>query len=1042
MLAKSHLSHLLRQKSAATLIQCMWRRCHAVQCFLDHKRKIQERNAVIALQHFWRQAQARKFVACAIAALQIQCAWRQRQALVCCNTLRKRREAALTIQAFWKRIMMQDFEYNAAASIVQKAFRGYWYRVQFLIDILDIIAVQSCVRRFLAYRERARLSNAVQKLQNVARIFLSLRKLSHQRYLECRMRSARRIQTCFRQYLAKRTMANRRKLFRLATTIQGHWRKRQAEHVLAALKIANAQRMAVVIIQSAWRTWKARLCVFRLKKMKMRLLAAEKIQAFARQIHAQKLLMMLRWEHQRAQAATCIQALWKGRRVRFVIRSMWCAAVLIQQCTRRFQQQRHFANAIHCATRIQAVYRSYLSVKTYTYTVRQIMVCQSAIRQICAKAESHRRRGAVLQLQCFFRRILAQFEIRKLQYARFHREAASITIQRYWRGYHTQIIFHQVKQDAVVIQSAIRGMIARRVSNERREAITYIQSIIRVFLACKLRRIRAEERIAKEKAEKVSVVKIQALYRGVLVRQEFQFLHGCAQSIQRAFRGHAARVEFFLWLHDIIVLQSLVRRWTSKQKSKLRLSSIIILQCFGRGILAKSKLASILQVKHQQEIERRAAITIQRVIRGTIARKICSLEFAARQIQKTWRCYTIHVEYMFSILAAIDIQAAFRRYVCRKRFQVQYSAVTKLQALSRGMLCRMHLLHEERCAVLLQSVLRMFLCRLDYVMYLEEVQCATSMQAFFRMHSVRAQFFKHKIAVLTIQRYVRGFIDRLQLETEHFASTEIARLWRGHEAREKFAWCILSAMKMQSVVRMFLEKKRVIKLRSNVLAAEHLRMSSARKLQRSFRAYKCRKIRFKAACIIQRSITLYLSRIMFGKIRRGILKAQATFRGILVRRIQPAAVKALVARIKQANEHVRKHPERKLGNRTHLALRILQTSRSLSEIMDAVCILEIATRLSEVCCESFVLAGASEILFSLIRTCNRSLPHVKLLHGVLLTMCNVAQYCHLLPSMAKSHGVEILLDLVQMFRDKEHIFCLVITLLERAVQQSQDVVVS
>ena len=101
--------------------------------------------------------------------------------------------------------------------------------------------------------------------------------------------------------------------------------------------------------------------------------------------------------------------------------------------------------------------------------------------------------------------------------------------------------------------------------------------------------------------------------------------------------------------------------------------------------------------------------------------------------------------------------------------------------------------------------------------------------------------------------------------------------------------------------------------------------------------------------------------------------------------------------------------------------------------MAAITILEIATRLSEACCISFVEAEATGILFSLIRTCNRSLPHIQLLHGVLLTMSNVAQYEALLPSLATLTGIEVFLDLVQMFRDKDEIFCLVVSLLERIV---------
>ena len=131
-----------------------------------------------------------------------------------------------------------------------------------------------------------------------------------------------------------------------------------------------------------------------------------------------------------------------------------------------------------------------------------------------------------------------------------------------------------------------------------------------------------------------------------------------------------------------------------------------------------------------------------------------------------------------------------------------------------------------------------------------------------------------------------------------------------------------------------------------------------------------------------------------------------------------------------------------LGNRSRAALDILLKTTRLAELHTAICTLDIATRLSEVCCEAFVDAGASEILFSLIRNCNRSLPHVELLHNILLTLSNVAQYDSLLPSLVTVDGVEIFLDLVQMFRDKDGVFFLAATLLERVLEIDSEFQVS
>jgi hypothetical protein len=53
-------------------------------------------------------------------------------------------------------------------------------------------------------------------------------------------------------------------------------------------------------------------------------------------------------------------------------------------------------------------------------------------------------------------------------------------------------------------------------------------------------------------------------------------------------------------------------------------------------------------------------------------------------------------------------------------------------------------------------------------------------------------------------------------------------------------------------------------------------------------------------------------------------------------------------------------------------------------------------------------------------------------------MSNVSNYQELLPHVATSSGVGVFLDLVQMFRDQEHVFSLAVSLLERVIQRSPD----
>jgi abnormal spindle-like microcephaly-associated protein len=106
---------------------------------------------------------------------------------------------------------------------------------------------------------------------------------------------------------------------------------------------------------------------------------------------------------------------------------------------------------------------------------------------------------------------------------------------------------------------------------------------------------------------------------------------------------------------------------------------------------------------------------------------------------------------------------------------------------------------------------------------------------------------------------------------------------------------------------------------------------------------------------------------------------QAVRRARKVRKTSSAILQQLLKRIKEADSRARADPSLKLGKQTSAALKVLQTGKMISQLLKACQTLELSTSLSRYCCEAFAQAGAPNILFSLLRSCNRSTPHQELL---------------------------------------------------------------
>ena len=65
-----------------------------------------------------------------------------------------------------------------------------------------------------------------------------------------------------------------------------------------------------------------------------------------------------------------------------------------------------------------------------------------------------------------------------------------------------------------------------------------------------------------------------------------------------------------------------------------------------------------------------------------------------------------------------------------------------------------------------------------------------------------------------------------------------------------------------------------------------------------------------------------------------------------------------------------------------------------------------------------------------------------MLHYILTTLSNVSDHSELVCYVATASSVEILLDMIQMFRDKENMFSLASIMMERILFSSKKLTVS
>jgi hypothetical protein len=676
------------------------------------------------------------------------------------------------------------------------------------------------------------LSAAVIPIQCAIRRHLALR------HALTRMWSIVAIQTCVRRWMTHRFYQRQRQA---ATVIQAMYRggsvrdqvllehccaieiQRHVRGYLASLNVCE-QIYMITLVQACLRRKLA------INRAMDRMVSIIQIQACSRGFLTRSLYL------RKKKSACKIQALWRGFSSRFNYQLDLLDIIIVQSiCRRKLASFRYvklmYEHRVRCATLIQSHWRSYDCTMNYLHYLADVLIAQSAVRRWMARKRCHaiRERNAVIvqsALRCFF----AKLELDRIR--------SAILIQKSWRGFSCYAEYMFTISDIVLAQSVARCWIKRKeypilLHARRTEAATCIQKYWRRSSQVANYRILVGEHIAalyiqtswrrfSKCAEfsliRQSAIRIQSLSRGVSVRQILVTDHFLATLIQSAFRMYLAqkRVKTALILHNLQrgyievarqeaesakTIQRLVRGTQARKMVKPQISARYI-QAIWRGRIIRSSYIRYISARKIQSLWRRRlalnvymknvkARSIQAIWRGFIERMNCTLHKTARLIQTIWRGFSARL-LLSRHLAARLIQSRCRGYISRVSVKLYLNA-RHIQSVWRGYTVRLSY-NYFIAARLIQSTWRCKLLQKQYTRFIS----ARRIQARWRSYFLH-EAYKHYLAARKIQSVWRCFI--LTVAYKHFISARrIQTLWRYKHARKQYL-DFLAARRIQAFWR-------------------------------------------------------------------------------------------------------------------------------------------------------------------------------------------------------------------------------------------------
>uniref|UniRef100_A0A3B4V032 Assembly factor for spindle microtubules n=1 Tax=Seriola dumerili TaxID=41447 RepID=A0A3B4V032_SERDU len=987
--------------------------------------RIQRTAAVMIQSHFRKYQQKIYYKRLCWAANVVQARYRANKDMrEKMHALSAKRKAAVVLQAAFhgmkcRRIIKQRHQ---AASVIQRAYKAHCERKQYLTLKSSVLTIQRRYRATVAAKEQ------MQKHQRLRRAAVVLQ--AAYRGQQVRKEVARRHQaaTVIQSVFRKHREEVKFQAMRLsAIIIQRYYRA----HVLQRLdreKFLKMRRSAIVL-QAALRGHCVRSNIAK-KHMAATVIQAnfkrhKQQSAFKRQRWAacvlQQRFRAQRWRnlqmkhyHKCRKAAIVLQAAYRGMKSRQTIKQSHYAASVIQRAYKAHCERRQYLTLKSSVLAIQRRYRATVAAKEqmqkHQRLRRAAVVLQAAYRGQQVRKEVARRHQAATVIQSVFRKHREEVKFQAMR-------LSAIIIQRYYRSCVLQRKqrekFLKMRRSAIVLQAALRGHCVRSNIAKKHMAATVIQANFKRhkqqsafkrqrWAACVLQqRFRAQKQrnLQLKHYQEVTkaVINLQAAFRGMISRRIIKQRLKAVSVIQRAYRAYSQRKQYLNFKQSVLAIQ----------------------QKYRATVAAKAQRTQYLEM-------RRAAIILQAAYRGQQVRKeVARRHHAATVIQSVFRKHREEVKFQAMRLSAIIIQRYYRSCVLqrqeREKFLKTKQSTIILQAAFRGWCVRREISRQHQIAIVIQSCWR---CSVQRRIFQRKREAAVTLQRRIRAVQLgrveRNNYIRKRHAAITLQTHGRAWIARRQARDaakaekrlrftsavfHHLSAIKIQRALRAHWALESAKRQIHSVITVQRWVRSRQQRGRYLEDRRKVVTA-----------QRAIKRWLAR--RHKAASVIQEAVRKFLLLRRQERVQEGIVKAQALWRGHRSRRLNdnPKVVK-LRHRLRQVSAGVRE--EDKLCNKTSSALDYLLRYKHFSYILEALKNLETATRLSPECCERLVESGATNVIFTLIRCCNRSVPCMDVITFSIQILLNLSKYHKTTEAVyLVENSVETLLDLLQRYREK------------------------
>ncbi|XP_069793951.1 abnormal spindle-like microcephaly-associated protein isoform X2 [Narcine bancroftii] len=935
---------------------------------------------------------------------------------------KKLRWAATVIQQRYRASQIRNVhvrQYNVlkkATVCIQAAFRGMKSRQQMQRVHLSATVIQ---RRFRAYVDR-------------------------KQYLLLRV-SASIIQQRYRALVIAR---NQRQMYtsiwNATLSIQAAYRgmkvRRELQH----------KHKAAIVIQATFRMHRLNL------PYRAMVLAARIIQNYYR-AHLQRKTEQDNYVKIR-NSVLLLQAAYRGRIVRVHLRNMHKSAGIIQAYYRMHKQYQSFQKLQWAATTIQQRYRACqkrdLHVRHYN-TLRKATISIQAYYH-AKKARKHFliQRAAAVTLQTAFRAYRTRVLYRAMQ-------LAAILIQQWYRackiGRSQFVQYHTMRYAAIAIQAAYKGMVIRRWVKQKRAAVK-IQSVLcmirhrRGFLKLKYAAIVVQSHYRAYEAKKryrayieaavtlqnryrsyllmkkqrnaystlrQSIICLQARVRGFIVHRSYKKLHWSIMKIQACYRGKKQRQVFLLYKEAACVIQKHYRAYCQRKVDrekyiKMKCAVVIVQTLFrqyqARQRVRKTTAAQKIQAWFKSQVLRgqyknflATVIFIQRHYRAKQDRsRFLKIQVATIVIQRRWRmaiaARKLEQANLRKAMAAVKIQAFWKGFKVRRQMIKKHEAASQIQHAFRANIQRRKFLQQRKAAVVLQTHYRAWhLARAENMKYHKTRKLVIHLQSVCRGWLVRKKVSEKKMAKRKL--YFAAAVYH------NLCAIKIQKAYRGYMALKYAKHEINSVIYIQRWFRTCLQRRRYLNECEKIIVA-----------QRTVKVWLMR--RHKAAVVIQKSVRKFLHKIQKRRICSGIIKIQALWKGYWLRKktSNPQMI-AIRHRIHQANQN--SHVDQKLCNRTATAIYCILKYKHFSDILAALHHLEVATRLSAICCENLAESGAAPIIFTLIRNCNRSVPCMDVIKHAVQVLLNLSKYEKTASVVYEvDNSIDILLDLLYMYRGK------------------------